>query len=46
MAQKIIAQNIITAAKRLRGRQPYGDEPFFIFDVDSALKWVLHLQAI
>lgn len=46
MAQKIIAQNIITAAKRLRGRQPYGDEPFFIFDVDSALKWVLHLQAV
>lgn len=46
MAQKIVAQNIITAAKRLCERQPYGDEPFFIFDVDSALEQVLCLQAV
>lgn len=46
MAQKIVDQNIITVAKRLCERQPYGDEPFFIFDVDSALERALHLQAV
>ncbi|WP_142415828.1 GNAT family N-acetyltransferase [Bartonella massiliensis] len=37
MTQKIVDQAIIMAAKHLRERMTYAEQPFFIFDMDSAL---------
>lgn len=45
MAQKIVNQRIISAAKAVAARPSHAERPFFLFDADTALIQARHLTA-
>lgn len=46
MAQKIVPENIIQAAKEIAARPEHADQPFFLFDVDAVLTKVNDMKAV